>query len=57
MIKYIVRTATDFILICAWFVGSLLFVLYSSEQVATLRALSGLHIQLFFQNKKFQGGG
>ena len=45
----------------SWFVlgliGSLLFVLYSSEQVAMSRALSRLHIQLFFLNKKFQGGG
>ena len=44
----------------SWFViglfGSLLFVLYSSGQVATSRALSRLHIQLFFLNK-FQGGG
>ena len=45
----------------SWFVhglfGSLLFVLYSSGQAATSRALSRLHIQLFFLNKKFQGGG
>ena len=33
------------------------FVLYSSGQVATSPALSRLHIQLCFLNKKFQGGG
>ena len=32
-------------------------MLYSSEQAATSRALSRLHIQLFFLNKKFQGSG
>ena len=31
-------------LICSWFVGSLLFVLYSSGQAATSQALSQLHI-------------
>ena len=44
----------------SWFVlgllGSLLFELYSSGQAAMSRALSQLHIQLFFLNK-FQGGG
>ena len=47
--------------VLSWFVlglfDSLLFVLYSSGQAATSRALSRLHIQLFFLNKKFQGGG
>ena len=32
-------------------------MLYSSGQAATLRALSRLHIQLFFLIKKFQGSG
>ena len=32
-------------------------MLYSSVQAATSRALSRLHIQLFFLDKKFQGGG
>ena len=32
-------------------------MLYSSRQAATSRALSRLHIQLFFPDKKFQGGG
>ena len=32
-------------------------MLYSSGQAATSRALSRLHIQLFFLNKKFQGSG
>ena len=43
-------------LVCTWFVRSLLFVLYSSGQVKVI-ALSRLHIQLFFLNKTFQGGG
>ena len=35
----------------------LLFMLYSSVQAAMSRALSRLHIKLFFLDKKFQGGG
>ena len=42
---------------CALVVGSLPFVLYSSGQAATSRALSRLHIELFFQSKKFYKGG
>ena len=42
---------------CALVVGSLPFVLYSSGQAATSRALSRLQIQLFFQSKKFYKGG
>ena len=37
--------------------GPLLFVVYSSGQVTTSRALPRLHIQLFFLSKKFQEGG
>ena len=44
-----------------WFVlglfNSLLFVPYSSVQATMSRALSRLHIELFFLDKKFQGGG
>ena len=47
-----------FILVCTWFVQfTSLCALYSSGQAATSRALSRLYIQLFFLNKKFQGGG
>ena len=46
-----------FILVCVWFVASLLFVIFSSGKMSASRALSRLYIQLFFQNKKFQEGG
>ena len=43
--------------VCLGLFGSLLFVLYSSKQAAKSRALSRLHMQLFFLIEKFQGGG
>ena len=46
-----------FILVCAWFVGSLLFVIFSSGKMSTSRALSRLYVQLFFENEKFEEGG
>ena len=45
-----------FILVCTWFVR-LTSLRTLSGQAATSRALSRLHIQLFFLKKKFQGGG
>ena len=46
-----------FILVCTWFVGSLLFVIFLSGKMSPSSALSRLHMQFFFQNKKFQDGG
>ena len=41
------KNCHNFILICASYFGSLLFVLYSSGQAAMSRALSRLHIVIF----------
>ena len=41
------KNCHDFVLICAWFFGSLLFMLCSSRKAAMSRALSWLHIVIF----------
>ena len=53
-----IKTFEDLSWCLSWFVlglfSSLLFVLYSSGQVATSRSLSRLHIKSFFLNEKFR---
>ena len=45
-----------FILVRVGFVGSLLFVIFSSGKMSTSSALPQLHMQFFFPNKKFEEG-
>ena len=45
-----------FILVRVGFVGSLLFMIFSSGKMSTSSALPRLHMKFFFPNKKFEEG-